>query len=112
VLRCSAKDAVATKIRDVLVTGLMEDAGVDLCMQAYVQTCLYLNGQYWGVYNLREKVSRGFIAQHYSITNKDTIDVLRGNGVLVAGDPKCVDDYAALIDFCKSKNCDLSNYGD
>ena len=112
VLRCSAKDAVATKIRDVLVTGLMEDAGVDLCMQAYVQTALYLNGQYWGVYNLREKVSRGFIAQHYSVTNKDSIDVLRGNGVLVAGDPKCVDDYAALIDFCKSKNCDLSNYGD
>ena len=112
VLRCSAKDAVATKIRDCLVTGLLEDGGADICIQAYVQTALYLNGQYWGVYNLREKVSRAFIAQHYSVTNKDTIDVLRGNGVLVAGDPKCVDDYKALIDFCKSKNCDLSNYGD
>ena len=112
VLRCSAKDAVATKIRDCLMTGLLEDGGVDLCVQAYVQTALYLNGQYWGVYNLREKVSRAYIAQHYSINNKDTIDVLRGNGVLVAGDPKAVDDYAALIDFCKSKNCDLSNYGD
>ncbi len=112
VLRCSAKDAVATKIRDCLVTGLLEDGGVDLCIQAYVQTALYLNGQYWGVYNLREKVSRGFLAQHYSVTDKDTIDVLRGNGVLVAGDPKCVDEYKALIDFCKSKNCDLSNYGD
>lgn len=112
VLRCSAKDAVATKIRDCLMTGLLEDGGADICVQAYVQTALYLNGQYWGIYNLREKVSRAFIAQHYSVTNKDTIDVLRGNGVLVAGDPKCVDDYKALIDFCKSKNCDLSNYGD
>ena len=112
VLRCSAKDAVATKIRDCLVTGLLEDGGVDLCIQAYVQTALYLNGQYWGVYNLREKVSRAFIAQHYSVTDKDTIDVLRGNGVYVSGNPKAVDDYAALIDFCKSKNCDLSNYGD
>lgn len=112
VLRCSAKDAVATKIRDVLVTGLLEDGGADICIQAYVQTALYLNGQYWGVYNLREKVSRAFIAQHYSVTNKDSIDVLRGNGVLVSGDPKAVDDYNALIDFCKSKNCDLSNYGD
>ena len=112
VLRCSAKDAVATKIRDCLMTGLLEDAGVDLCVQAYVQTALYLNGQYWGVYNLREKVSRAYIAQHYSVTNKDSIDVLRGNGVLVSGDQKAVDDYTALIDFCKSKNCDLSNYGD
>ena len=112
VLRCSAKDAVATKIRDCLMTGLLEDGGVDLCVQAYVQTALYLNGQYWGVYNLREKVSRAYIAQHYSVTNKDSIDILRGNGVLVSGDPKAVDDYNALIDFCKSKNCDLSNYGD
>ena len=112
VLRCSAKDAVATKIRDCLMTGLLEDGGADIGVQAYVQTALYLNGEYWGIYNLREKVSRAFIAQHYSVSNKDTIDVLRGNGVLVSGDPKAVDDYAALIKFCESKKCDLSNYGD
>lgn len=112
VLRCSAKDAVASKIRDCLMTGLIEDGGVDLCVQAYVQTALYLNGQYWGVYNLREKVSRAYIAQHYSVNNKDSIDILRGNGVYVSGDPKAVDDYAALIEYCKNKNCDLSNYAD
>ena len=112
VLRCSAKDAVATKLRDIMMTGLIEDAGLDTAVQAYVQTALYLNGQYWGVYNLREKISRSFIAQHYSITNKDSIDVMKWNGVYAAGDPDCVKDYQALIDFCKSKNCDLSNYGD
>jgi hypothetical protein len=112
VLRCSAKDAVATKLRDIMMTGLIDDAGLDTAVQAYVQTALYLNGQYWGVYNLREKVSRTFLAQHYSIKNKDSIDVLKGNGVYSAGDPKAVDDYAALINFCKSKDCDLSNYGD
>ena len=112
VLRCSAKDAVATKIRDILITGLVEDAGLDTCIQAYVQTALYLNGQYWGCYNLREKVSRAFLAQHYSVTNKDSIDVLKGNGVYVSGNPSCVDDYNALIKYCENKNCDLSNYGD
>ena len=112
VLRCSAKDAVATKLRDIMMTGLIEDAGLDTAVQAYVQTALYLNGQYWGVYNLREKISRSFIAQHYSITNKDSIDVMKWNGVYAAGDPDCVKDYKALIDFCESKNCDLSNYGD
>ena len=112
VLRCSAKDAVATKIRDIMMTGLIDDAHLDTAVQAYVQTALYLNGQYWGVYNLREKVSRSFIAQHYSINNKDSIDVMKWNGVYAAGDPDCVKDYQALIDFCKSKNCDLSNYGD
>ena len=112
VLRCSAKDAVATKLRDIMILGLIDDAGLDTCTQAYVQTALYLNGQYWGCYNLREKVSRAFLAQHYSVTNKDSIDVLKGNGVYVSGNPKAVDDYKALISYCESKNCDLSNYGD
>ncbi len=102
VLRCSAKDAVATKLRDIMMTGLIEDAGLDTAVQAYVQTALYLNGQYWGVYNLREKISRSFIAQHYSITNKDSIDVMKWNGVYAAGNPDCVNDYKALIDFCET----------
>ena len=40
VLRCSAKDAVATKLRDIMMTGLIEDAGLDTAVQAYVQTAL------------------------------------------------------------------------
>lgn len=109
VLRASAKDWNLSRIRDVLILGLADDADIDMAVQAYVQTVVYINGQYWGVYNLREKVSRNYLAQHYSIQDKDTIDILRGNGVYVSGDEGAVDDYKALIQYCQDHNCDLSD---
>ena len=112
VLRASGQDSGSSRIRDVLMTDLANDADVDLAVQAYVQVVVYLNGEYWGVYNLREKVSKHFIAQHYSVQDKTTIDVLVGNGTYVTGDPKAEKDYAEIIDFCKSRNCNLSNASD
>ena len=112
VLRASGQDCASSRIRDVLVTGLADDGNVDLAMQAYVQVVVYLNGEYWGVYNLREKVSKYYLAQHYGVTNEDSIDVLVGNGNYVTGDSAAVEDYKALISYCESKNCDLSNAGD
>jgi len=75
---------------------------------------VYLNGQYWGVYNLREKISKHYIAQHYGIEDEDTIDILKGNGnneqCIVAGNG--LKDYKDLIAFCESHNCDLRNQAD
>ncbi len=114
VLRASGQDAALSRIRDVLVLGLLNDGGVDMANQAYVQCIVYLNGQYWGVYNLREKVSKFYLAQHFGIDDVDSIDILVGNGSnsanVVAGNGLA--DYKALIDFCKSKNCNLSNDSD
>lgn len=84
-LRASAKDWNRSRIRDVLILGLANDANLDMAVQAYVQTLVYINGQYWGVYNLREKVSRNYLAQHYSIKDVNSIDILRGNGTFVSG---------------------------
>ena len=112
VLRASAQDNINSRIRDVLVSGLLDDNDIDLAVQAYVQCIVYLNGEYWGVYNLREKVSKFYIAQHYSVNDPDTITVLVGNGTLVTGDASAKADYDALISYCKERNCDLSNSSD
>lgn len=111
VLRASAKDWNRSRIRDVLILGLANDANLDMAVQAYVQTLVYINGQYWGVYNLREKVSRNYLAQHYSIKDVNSIDILRGNGTFVSGsdEKKAENDYKALIQYCKDHNCDLSD---
>jgi hypothetical protein len=122
VLRASGQDAALSRIRDVLVQGLLEDAKVNIANQAYVQCIVYINGQYWGVYNLREKVSKFYIAQHYGIEDADTLDILKWNGnneqCVVAGrvDERGkyvgLEDYKALIAFCENHNCDLSNPAD
>lgn len=52
VLRNSGQDNCNTKLRDVLISRLMKETGIDY--QAYRPAVLYLNGEYWGIYTLRE----------------------------------------------------------
>ena len=114
VLRASGQDAALSRIRDVLVQSLLDDADVDLANQAFIQCIVYINGQYWGVYNLREKISKFYIAQHYGVQDVDSLDILKWNGnndqCVVCGDG--LQDYKDLIKFCEDRHCDLSNQAD
>ena len=108
-LRASAKDVIYTRMRDILIQGLLEDGGSILPTQAYVQVVLYINGEYWGVYNLREKVNKYFLAQRYGLADPEQIDMLVGNGVSPAAELSGNGylDYKALVEYAGSH--DLSD---
>ena len=117
VLRPSAQDSTNSKIRDIVMTSLLEDGGdyglppeSRIYVQAYRQMVLYLNGQYWGVYNLREKITSTFIAQHYGLNNPDGVDILMGNGndkCVIAGDDNVWREYTDMVEWADTH--DLSN---
>lgn len=73
VLRNSGSDFGKTHFRDALMTGLTNK--MDLDQQDYRPSHLYINGDYWGIYNIREKVNRYFIDGHYR-TDKDSVDLI------------------------------------
>lgn len=114
VLRASAQDATYSRIRDIVITSLLEDGNLelspqsDISLQAYRQMVVYINGKYWGVYNLREKLSKHFVAQHYGISNPESIDILMGNG-----NEKCIiagngwKEYTEMVNWANDH--DLSN---
>ena len=52
-------------IADATMTGLMDGSGVDV--QAYRPVVTYINGEYWGLYNLREKVNEHFLASRHGV---------------------------------------------
>ncbi len=120
VLRPSAQDSTNSKIRDIVVTSLYEDGDLGLSatseiyVQAYRQLVVYLNGSYWGVYNLREKINGTFIAQHYGLNNPDAIDILMGNGndkCVISGDPNCWKDYSDMVTWADTHDLsDAQNY--
>lgn len=121
VLRASGQDTALSRIRDCLVLGLLNDNNTGMANQAYVQCIVYLNDQYWGVYNLREKVSKFFLAQHFGIEDTDTIDILVGNmnasATIVSfnkynGEKSGLNDYMALIEYCKNHSCNLTKDAD
>lgn len=93
VLRNSGNDWNNTMLRDGVLTSLMEGSGVDY--QAFRPVATYLNGDYWGLYNLREKINEHFLADHHNL-DPDEIDLLEFSGNVIVGDNT---DYMELIDF-------------
>lgn len=104
VLRSTAQDYNRSRMRDAMITSLMQ--GEDVMYQETEVCVLYLNGKYWGHYNMRERVNKWSIAQNEGVTDQtviDNIDLLKGNGNnanrVLNGDN---DDYLALVDYVKA----------
>ena len=101
VLRNAGNEWLNTNFRDAVLTGLLHDA--DLETQAYRPCVTYLNGEYWGIYNLREKINEHFIASKQQV-NPDEVDLLEFDGAIVEGSNV---DYLNLLAFANNNN--LSN---
>ena len=82
VLRNSGNDCVWTRIVDGVQSRLVDQLDTTVIHQAWRPVIVYINGRYWGHYNLRERVSEYFVAQHEGLdmSQAKTIDVLESNG--------------------------------
>lgn len=106
VLRNSGSDFGKSHIRDALMTGLVRDW--DMETQAYQPSHVYINGRYWGIYNIREKVNRYFIESNTKGIDRDSIDLLEHLLVRKRGSRA---HYRQLLDFLERYDLQLnSNY--
>ena len=70
VLRAGGQDAYTSKIRDEMITSLASEH-LGLPVQRYRATVLYLNGEYWGIYFIREKLTDQYVAGNYGVYEED-----------------------------------------
>lgn len=63
-----------TLLRDALVHTLAGKMG-NIAFQAYRPVVVYINGAYWGLYNLRDDTDNDYIEQHYGIP-KDNVAII------------------------------------
>ena len=70
-LRQSGQDYNSTMLRDGLMHELVKDEGVDV--QAYQPLIVLINGEYWGIHNLREKFNKDYIDIKYNVKNDDLV---------------------------------------
>lgn len=101
VLRNSGNDWCNGNFRDALTAHLA--AGMEVDHQAYQPYVMYLNGEYWGFINMREKVNEHFIASNHHVY-ADDVNLLIGNKGLVYGNPER---YIQMYDFISTH--DLRN---
>ena len=105
VLRNSGNDWNNTMFRDGLMTGLT--LGLDIDQQAFRPATIFLNAEYWGILNMREKVNEHFIAANHDI-DADEVILLENNGVAINGSP---DEWLDLYSFIGSNNLSVQgNY--
>ncbi len=121
-LRTSGNDSQYTLFRDAFMTSLVSE--LDLATQASRPSVLFVNGEYWGIHNIRERIDEYDVENTYKV-DKDEVVILENDGVVDVGeegDDKC---YRDMISFLRSSDIrdpavyrrldtmmDVSNYMD
>ena len=98
VLRNSGNDWLNVNMRDGVLTGLLKGSGIE--HQAYRPSVTYINGEYWGIYNIREKINEHFLASKANVS-ADEVDLLEFNGDIIHGDNA---DYLQMLSFLNSNS--------
>lgn len=101
-LRVSGQDCSSTKLRDAFFAQAVKDT-MDLDYMEYRPCAVYINGKYWGLYNLREQLDENYVANHYGV-DPEKVDLIKGNSDVKAGSNE---DWKQLKDYVEKNN--LSN---
>ena len=94
------RDTTVTKIRDSLNQDFSIDEGFDV--QRSFPTIVFLNGEYWGIYNLQERYSDNYVKEHHDI-NKNNVLIIK-NDEIDEGEESDYHLYEELIEFFKQGN--------
>ncbi len=69
ILRNSGQDFQMTHFRDALGHRIAADSNLE--RQAYEPARIYLNGMYWGIQNLRERVDKFYLEDHLGVPREE-----------------------------------------
>jgi hypothetical protein len=93
IVRNAGNDYKSTIFRDVLSQGLAKQMNVEV--QGFLPAVVFLNGEYWGLYDVRDRTDRNYISNYFGVpANK--IDYLEHNAWLKEGSNK---DYKLLLKY-------------
>ncbi|MCB0649664.1 MAG: CotH kinase family protein [Saprospiraceae bacterium] len=115
ILKAAANDnypeiSGSAHIRDAYVHELSQLANLELDERTYEPCIVYLNGSYWGVYELREKVDDPDFTSYYYNQDEQDIDFIKTWGGTWQEYGSWVDWYA-LTDFIHNNDmADPANY--
>lgn len=103
VLRNASSDFSKIHFRDAFVHKLVLQNDIDLDVLAYRPSTVYINGAYWGIHNIRERISRHYVKENHSI-DSDSLDILEEDTLVVEGSWTAFD---AMHDFITSNDMSL-----
>ncbi len=111
-IRNSGNDCGHSYIRDAYMQRVCGDLNVDI--MASVSTLVFINGEFWGVYNMRERYSPEYVESHYGI-DKENVAIIESDYsqvhsntnapyVVSSGLEGDADPFNAMVDYMRSHN--------
>ena len=100
-IRNSGQDWLRSSMKDIMLTSLMRGSEIDF--QEYNPVATYINGEYWGMYNMREKTNEHMLASKHNV-DAESITLLTNNAEVIEGSNE---EYNELIAYIE--NTDLSD---
>ncbi len=102
IIRNAGNEWARTKLRDAILQSLAINQ-VDVDLQANRPAVLFINGEFWGVYNIREKINEDYVKTNHGY-DQDNLDFLEAYRIVKSGD---MVHYNAMMDFMN--NSDMSD---
>lgn len=103
-LRNSGNDARGLVFRDALIQELIRHLPLET--QAYQPSLHYINGESWGIINIRERIDEHYVSMHFEI-DPDEVVILSTIGAVESGFPTDASHYSNMRIFASSN--DLSS---
>lgn len=95
------------KLRDRLNQEMA--AGGSFGTQAQTECIVFLDGEYWGLYNITEKLNESYVTAHYGV-KKSTVCMFKDPVEYIEGDVKGLEDYKELLALAVSDLSDADAY--
>ncbi len=98
-LRNAGGDNQKAFLKDALNQGISKD-DLDVDYQAYQPSVVFINGNYWGMLNIRETTNDDYLETNYNVDKKN-IDILYNDNIILKGSDT---EYKKLQNLLESGN--------
>ena len=101
VIRNGGNDGKYTRIVDGFQSRIVDWSDTNLYHMPWRPVVVYLNGQYWGHYNIRERVNVHSLARFEGWDDPENIDLIKADKTVLSGS---FTNYSQLLDYVKTHN--------
>ncbi|WP_404987508.1 CotH kinase family protein [Clostridium culturomicium] len=112
-LRSSGNDFNSTMLRDAIQQRIIKNTG--LATQGYSPAIVFINGEYWGIHNIRETYDEYYLENHYGVNKADVVilEANRGLQTMEADEENDIyaEEYMELMNFITTEDMSIpENY--
>lgn len=96
VLRNSGSDFCKSHFRDGIAHDIVLKEGLDIDVNGYRPSIVFLNGVFWGIHNIREKLDEYYLQSNHA-ADIDNVDILEEQDLVVLGDFSVFEEHEDFV---------------